>query len=63
MPTADALRSAADAFADAVASGADRESAFNVALAKFRAIHPVATEWEVRTLLAKALAAMRQQLH
>jgi hypothetical protein len=49
MPTAD--------------SGADRETAFNVALAKLRASHPVATEWELRTILAKALAATRQPLH
>jgi hypothetical protein len=63
MLTADALRSALDAFTDAVSSGADRETAFNVALAKLRAVHPVATEWELRTLFAKALAAPRQQLH
>jgi hypothetical protein len=63
MPTADALRSALDAFTDAVASGADRETAFNVALAKLRAIHPDATEWELRTLFAKALAATRVQVH
>ena len=41
--------------------GAERETALQVALAKLRSRYPVATEWEVRSWLAKDLAAHRQR--
>ena len=40
--------------------GADRETALGVALAKLRASFPTATEWELRSALAKSLAAGSQ---
>jgi hypothetical protein len=39
--------------------GADRDTALQVALAKLRAGFPTATEWELRSWLAKALGAER----
>ena len=53
--------SAVSAYLQAISSGADRETALDVALAKFRARFPLANEWEIRVNLAKALAAERVQ--
>jgi hypothetical protein len=36
--------------------GQDRAAAIDLALARLRALHPEATELELRTLLAQALA-------
>lgn len=47
-------------YRQAVDSGADRDTALQVALAKLRASYPTATEWELRSWLAKAMAAERQ---
>jgi len=52
----DALR----AFQAALDAGANREVALSVALAKWRAARPSATEWELRGWLVKALAAERR---
>jgi hypothetical protein len=55
----DARQAALKAYKNALDSGAERDAALRVALAKLRASSPMATEWEVRSWLAKALAADR----
>ena len=52
MVTIDALPSTLDSFKHAIAAGVDRDTAFAVALAKYRALHPCADEGQVRALLA-----------
>ena len=59
MVTTDALPSTLNSFKHAIAAGADRDTAFAVALAKYRALHPCADEGHVRALLAHALAEER----
>jgi hypothetical protein len=56
----DARVAALQAYRQAAESGADRDTALHVALAKLRASYPTATEWELRSWLAKAMAAERQ---
>ncbi len=48
---------AIEAFHRALAAGAERETALDVALAKFRAASPGVPEFQLRTRLAKALAS------
>lgn len=56
----DAARFAAvEAFTRALMAGAEREDAFRVAVAKFRAVQPLASEARVRRLLSSAVAAER----
>lgn len=55
----DASGSALGAYRRALDAGANQEVALAVALARFRAVNPSATEWELRSSLAKALAAER----
>lgn len=48
---------AVEAFHRALSTGAEREIALEVALAKFRAACPGVPEFQIRTRLAKALAS------
>jgi hypothetical protein len=57
---ADTRQAALKVYKDAIESGASREAAVGVALAKVRATSPTSTEWELRSWLVKALAADRQ---
>jgi hypothetical protein len=60
MPLQDDPKAAVrEAYYRAMESGADRERALDVALAKLRASFPLADEWQVRTALAKLLATER----
>jgi hypothetical protein len=56
----DAHAAARNAYLRALDRGADSKTALDVALAKLRAGMPMADEWELRTALAKLLAADRQ---
>jgi hypothetical protein len=47
---------AAESYKNARADGTDREAAIDLALARLRALHPDATEVELRSLLVRALA-------
>jgi hypothetical protein len=47
---------AAESYKNARADGTDREAAIDLALARLRALHPGATEVELRALLIMALA-------
>lgn len=47
---------AAESYRNAMMDGQDRAAAIDLALARLRALHPGATELELRTLLAQALA-------
>lgn len=47
------------AFKAAMVNGASTKVALDVALARMRAGNPSATEWELRSLLARALASER----
>jgi hypothetical protein len=57
----DAPSAALEAYRLTLEMGADRETALGVALAKLRASFPTATEWELRSVLAKSLAAERRR--
>jgi hypothetical protein len=46
----------AESYKNAMADGQDRAAAIDLALVRLRALHPEATELELRTLLAQALA-------
>ena len=61
MPIGKDTEAVLAAYGQALRQGADRETALDVALAKMRATCPAAQEWEVRTALAKALAAQRSR--
>jgi uncharacterized protein YoaH (UPF0181 family) len=47
---------AAESYKNAMAEGTDRGSAIDLALARLRALHPGASEVELRSLLVKVLA-------
>jgi hypothetical protein len=47
---------AAESYKNAMVDGMDRAAAIDLALARLRAQHPDATELELRSLLAQALA-------
>jgi hypothetical protein len=47
---------AAESYKNAMAEGAAREAALNLALVRLRAVHPDATEIELRSLLVSKLA-------
>ena len=47
---------AVESFKNAMAEGAQREAALDLALVRLRAVHPDATEIELRVLLATLLA-------
>jgi hypothetical protein len=52
---------ALDAYRRALDSGADRDTALDVALAKLRASSPAADEWHLRTEFAKLLDQERRR--
>jgi hypothetical protein len=58
----DAPSAALEAYKQALEMGADHETALGVALAKLRASFPIATEWELRSVLVKSLAAERRRI-
>ena len=47
---------AAEAYKHAMADGANREAAIDLALVRLRAIHPDAAEVELRSMLVRVLA-------
>ena len=47
---------AAESYKNAMAEGAAREAALDLALVRLRAVHPDATEIELRSLLVRMLA-------
>jgi hypothetical protein len=55
-----ARRAAVQAYKLSLDLGGSRDAALGVALAKLRAFSPTASEWELRSILAKALAMERQ---
>jgi hypothetical protein len=57
-----ARRAALEAFHKTIDAGLDRERALEVALARFRAIDPSASEFSARTALVKALADERARI-
>ena len=48
---------AAESYKNAMAGGVERESALDLALVRLRAVHPDATEIELRSLLVSMLAS------
>jgi hypothetical protein len=59
----DARRAALEAFHKTIDAGLDRERALEVALARYGAIDPSASEFDARTALIKALADQRATVY
>ena len=59
MAQDDAAAAAFAAYKEAIANGAANDTAVAVAVARFRATYPTATEFEVRSSLAHAIAKER----
>lgn len=58
----EARRAALDAFRRSIDRGADREVAYDVALAKYRAVHLSGDEYHARAVVAAAVAEEEQLL-
>lgn len=56
LDTDKAELAAAESYKNAMAEGVEREAALDLALVRLRAVHPEATEIELRSLLVRMLA-------
>lgn len=55
LDTDKAELAAAESYKNAMAEGVEREAALDLALVRLRAVHPEATEIELRSLLVRML--------